>query len=264
MSIARGLMGSVVGGLVGVTAWAAVSYFFHYEVGWLAWAVGVLAGVGMAAAGGRGAPAGLLAAVVALASVAGGKFLAVHFEVARMVREGPDDFTEEDAQYAMMRNLMEAYIQEGRYEPLADDEGFPVEVFDEVEARWADMSDDERAEAVARAREAVRRGYAASADELHTAGFIMSFGPFDIAWVFFAVTSAFKIGSAKQQAGQHLNEELDLPGGSGPLDRYAPRPADRVASSCSPLGAADRFRIPGAPPAGHAAAPPANPGSRAA
>ena len=43
----RALAGGVAGGVIGVVLWAAVTYFTGYEIGWVAWFVGVLTGAGV-------------------------------------------------------------------------------------------------------------------------------------------------------------------------------------------------------------------------
>ncbi|MEN1705059.1 MAG: hypothetical protein AAGJ54_06040 [Planctomycetota bacterium] len=83
MHLLFGLLGAAIGGGIGAAIWAAIGYFTGYELGFIAWGIGVAAGIGMgAASGGRaGVPGGALAAVIALLSVAAGKYAVVEFAV---------------------------------------------------------------------------------------------------------------------------------------------------------------------------------------
>jgi hypothetical protein len=70
------VVAAVVGGVVGALIWAAISYFTHREIGYVAWAVGGLVGLASLFAGGAGATNGVICAVIALLSILGGKYVA--------------------------------------------------------------------------------------------------------------------------------------------------------------------------------------------
>jgi len=75
------LVGASVAGVAGAALWAAVAYFANLESGWIAWGVGALCGAGALIGGGRSAGflGGVVAVVLAMASICGGKYAAVHF-----------------------------------------------------------------------------------------------------------------------------------------------------------------------------------------
>jgi len=77
MTSVGAIIGGAIGGAVGAGIWAAVGYFSGAEVGWVAWGIGLLAGLGAAIgnAGRGGTVAGGTAAILALASVLAGKWL---------------------------------------------------------------------------------------------------------------------------------------------------------------------------------------------
>lgn len=79
------LIGALIGGAIGASIWAAISYFFNYEIGLIAWGIGAMVGVGATIGPvegqGGGAIMGAMAAIVAMASVAGGKYAASYFAV---------------------------------------------------------------------------------------------------------------------------------------------------------------------------------------
>ena len=47
MAAIRWLVGGLIGGATGVVIWVLIGYFAHYEVGWIAWGVGFLTGLGV-------------------------------------------------------------------------------------------------------------------------------------------------------------------------------------------------------------------------
>jgi hypothetical protein len=76
-------IGGLVGGVIGAGIWAAIVYFTGFEIGIVAWGIGLLVGFGaLVLSGGRaGAAGGVIAAVLALGAVLLGKVLVVmvHF-----------------------------------------------------------------------------------------------------------------------------------------------------------------------------------------
>lgn len=73
------LIGACVAGLLGAAIWGGIAYTFHYEFGWIAMIVGVMCGfgAGFGARGQTGPAVGFIAAVVAIGSIALGKYMAL-------------------------------------------------------------------------------------------------------------------------------------------------------------------------------------------
>jgi len=141
-----GLIGAVVGGAIGAAVWALVSNLTGYEIGFVAWGVGVAAGVGMVvASGGRaGAIGGVLAALVALTAVAIGKYAVVAIAInSAMTGSGGEELA---ISYIADDHVVR-FKEEGR--PLDWPEGFdettmlasrrahyPVDVWRLAESDW--------------------------------------------------------------------------------------------------------------------------------
>jgi len=72
------VIGGLIGGALGCGIWTAIAYYAQLEVGYVAWAIGGLAGAGcaMGARGYAGATSGLFACIIALAAIAAGKYFA--------------------------------------------------------------------------------------------------------------------------------------------------------------------------------------------
>ncbi|MEM7515440.1 MAG: hypothetical protein AAF368_00760 [Planctomycetota bacterium] len=67
---------AAVGAVLGAAAWAALAYYAHIELSYLAVGVGALIGFLAVKAGGRGVPMAVVAAVFAFASIFAGKYIA--------------------------------------------------------------------------------------------------------------------------------------------------------------------------------------------
>ena len=83
------IVGGTLGGSVGAGIWAAVGYFSGFEVGWIAWGVGGLTGLGVGAVasanGEADSASGFTASVIAILSVLAGKYLVVHLLVDQVI-----------------------------------------------------------------------------------------------------------------------------------------------------------------------------------
>ena len=81
-------LGAALGaGVLGAAAWAGLSIFANFEVGYLAWGIGGLVGVATIKLGGRGMPMAVAAAVISLLSIFGGKFIAMQARIDEMISE---------------------------------------------------------------------------------------------------------------------------------------------------------------------------------
>ncbi len=90
MNLIAAIVGGVVGGLVGAAVWGAVTYYSGWEIGWIAWGIGGLVGLGVHL-GGRGhggARLGAIAVVLALAAVLLGKYATVRIELSAFLTSG--------------------------------------------------------------------------------------------------------------------------------------------------------------------------------
>lgn len=74
-------------GVLGAAAWAGLSIFANFEVGYLAWGIGALVGIAAVRLGGRGKPMAVAAAVISLCSIFGGKFIAMQAIINEEISE---------------------------------------------------------------------------------------------------------------------------------------------------------------------------------
>ena len=73
------IVGGTIGGAIGAAIWAAIAAFTGYEIGWIAWGVGFLVGLGVRICSPEsyGAAPGGTAAVISLLALAAGKMISL-------------------------------------------------------------------------------------------------------------------------------------------------------------------------------------------
>lgn len=204
----RALLGATIGGLLGAALWAAVAFLFHFEIGWIAWGIGVACGFGAAKLGDDlDWSTGAAAAGIAVLSIAVGKYAAVHLVVNDAIQEiasGEAVVDEELAISYVADEFVMAYYAEGRpvnwpggVEPMNPtmQSEYPRDVWADAVAAWNELTPQDRADFKAE----LARDMQANADLIRDgavqAGFRESFGALDLLFLFLAVGSAYKLGS---------------------------------------------------------------------
>lgn len=205
MGLFGGIIGGVVGALIGAAAWAAVAYYTHYELGIIAWGIGLLAGAGvvLGTRGGAGLVGGVIGVVCALGGIAVGKYAAVHFEVEKIVAGQSFKVTE----VHMIEEFADAIVEERekagktiKWPTSAAPEertqaDYPKEIWSDASARWTKLSEGERAQRLADAQDRTNAAMVMLKQQVKDSFFKASFGLFDILWLILAAASAFKLGS---------------------------------------------------------------------
>jgi hypothetical protein len=205
MNYAKAAAGGVVGGLIGALVWAGIAYAFHAEIGWIAWGVGFLVGVGVRlAAGERDGPGyGLIAILIAALAVVGGKYLAVHWLVASELAKVELRVTDEDM---VADEVADEWRAKGKKvdvparpnpNPAVPDNGpkYTPAVTAEAKKRWAAVPAAERQAKTAAAQAKLDELKAALGGAVRGRGFRESFTPFDGLWLLLAAVTAFRLGS---------------------------------------------------------------------
>lgn len=189
--------------------WAAIAYFTHYEHSLIAWGVGGLVGFGMmlGARDSAGAHTGVVAALVALASICAGKYVAVHFMVKdhmHEMRQSMPPVTDDDAKIMLADQLVKEYEEAGKTlkwpEGMTVDsaekaEDYPKDLWKDMEKRWAGMTPEHQEQYRATLKRQMEDNVQAIVGYVEEQGFLGSFGLFDAIFGFLAVATAFKLGS---------------------------------------------------------------------
>ena len=133
------ILGGSIGGLIGAVIWAVVTYSSGWEIGWIAWGIGGLVGVGvrLGTSGSGGISHGGTAVIIALVAVLGGKWAAVRLEFSAFMAG-------DDAPLGVIADTIVAEREEaGTRVPMPPEEYaeslremYPPDVWSEAVQRW--------------------------------------------------------------------------------------------------------------------------------
>lgn len=235
----RALVGGVAGGVIGVILWTSVTYFTGYEIGWVAWFVGVLTGLGVSAATEKRGRIliGALAAIIAVGAIGAGKVTLARLAASQAIADVGANFTDEDAIYHMAES-------DPAVNPEDDDTIDPAAI-DRATARWGTMSETERDAYRMQASHEVRQQMELDADAVTVVALIGSLSPFDLLWIALAGASAFKIASrhGQPQHSTFIQNVANKEGGLHPAFK-----GSSEAESMSPASFGGIRGLPSAPP----------------
>lgn len=202
------VVAGVIGGALGAWVWAAVTYWTHHEVGWIALGIGVLVGmaVRMAAGNIRGWAPGITAAIIAVLAIIGGKYVGTKmlFDWELLNLTNAVRVTDEDMALIQAINIIQERDVAG--EPVSWPPGqsaatakqlsdFPVDVATEARTRWASTPPGEHFNQKEARKAELRSRIRAGANDLRMAAFTQSFSLIYALFFLLAILSAFKIAS---------------------------------------------------------------------
>ncbi len=215
----RAIIGGFIGGAIGAAIWAGIALAFEVELGILAWAIGGLVGFGVAVGAKDTASmsTGVLAAILAIGSIAFGKFAAVSIVVDRYVQKEfsqealeqklAANFDDDSAKMYMADSLLQDAGSKGvvykwpegmNRETAEKPEDYPKELWKDVEKRWTGLDAPAREKYKDDAKHAMVDQMMGAMGELKAAakseGFKASFSFFDAIWAFLAIGTAYRIG----------------------------------------------------------------------
>lgn len=209
MVMLRALLGAVIGGAIGAGIWAAITVSTGYEIGWIAWGVGVLVGGGAMALsrGEASSTTGAIAALVALAAVGVGKYAAVVLTVDDLIKNSAlshKHYSDSDMLVVMATDVAAEWEENGKKlkwpegmsnEDAQEELDFPKDVWREGRKRWEAMSNGEKEDRRAEAEAALAQMTQTLRAEVVGVGFSSSFSMFDVLFFGLAVASAYRIGA---------------------------------------------------------------------
>lgn len=204
MHLLRAAIGGLIAGVIGAIIWAAIAYFAQIQLGIIAWAIGGMVGFGVAIAakGHTGLQTGILAAVIALASIAGGKY----FTILAIVGNGPtfSPCTDAEARAGIAHEVAEQFEHDGKklawpegknLDEAEELEDYPKDVAAEATKHWdAKSPEDQRAFKEQRDAQ-IKQAFSSFRSSFVSTAFMNSFTIFSVVFGIFAVITAFKLGS---------------------------------------------------------------------
>lgn len=211
----KGIIGGVIGGLLGAALWAGVTYSTDREFGWIAWIVGALVGAltGAFARDEASPMTGAAAALIALVSIAVGKFAVIHIYATKASQKLHADYrvTDEIALVAIADQVVEEWEKNSKPvkwpEGMSKDEAteekdYPKEIWSDAQGRWTGMSASQqqsyKQDLEAHHHEKMDEAIAAFEAE----AFKKSFDLLDIIFALLAIASAYKLGAGDLGGGE--------------------------------------------------------------
>jgi hypothetical protein len=211
MNVTGSIIGGLIGGVVGAALWGGISYFTGYEIGWIAWGVGGLVGLGCALASSEVGPAhGIVAVVITVLSILGGKFLAVELSKSQVVESYLNQFQDDEYMISLIADeVVEENVSAGKkiqWPPgVSPSEAigkldYPPAIWREAKSRWDQMGNQNkeafRNQLTDRARDEIESNYSEVSKDV----FLSSFSLMDLLFFGLAVVTAYRIASQGREA----------------------------------------------------------------
>ena len=212
VGLVRCLVGGLIGAAIGGAIWVAVGYFTQYEVGWIAWGIGAIVGLGVRVGGQEtdGLAPGALAVLIAILAIVASKYLVVSMLVDQEIPVASFS-VEADAEMMISREadrIEEEYEAAGKEvkqpEGAEDDDTplpdrYPKEIWKEATKRWNAIPPEEQKTLMKQAEAEFNEMFGELIEkvkaETKKSAFQESFSPFDILWFVLAAMTAFRLGS---------------------------------------------------------------------
>lgn len=204
MPLLKWVLGGLIGGLLGAIVWVAIAYLAHVEIGWVAWGMGGLVGLGVRLAAGdeMGPKPGIVAAILAIVTVYAAKYLTVYLIIAAempKVEVTANDLIVDLADQVVVERTTKRqrvnWPKGTRPEMTASQADFPADVWKEATARWNKLGEAEQQQRLAARRKEIAGALSELKSSIRGEAFKKSFGPLDLLWFFLATATAFKVGS---------------------------------------------------------------------
>lgn len=207
MDFMKWFIGGVIGAAIGGAVWIAVGYFLEAEVGYVAWGIGFLAGIGVRIAAGTsdGVMPGIAGVLSAVGIVLLSKYIVISLYVNALMAETPMwQAGEESVIVTIADEVVDEYEAQGKrlnwpagmsVDEAYEEAHYPREIWQEAKKRWQDIPADEQQQLIeaeeARSKELAQEIAGFAKDE----AFKASLSPFDLLWLGLAAFTAFRIGS---------------------------------------------------------------------
>lgn len=206
MRFVMALVGGIIGGVIGAAIWAGISYATNHEIGWIAWGVGFLVGAGVRVGSQDwdGPVPGLIAVVLSVVAILGGKYATASLLVSKFDVATNFTITNDDMKEGLCYSIIEERTTKGtpvKWAPgknlenaatLAD---FPADVQQEATKKWDAFSPAEQQQQIAERKAQMEEARKMIRGVMHGAAFESSFGPMDILFFLLAAYTAFRLGS---------------------------------------------------------------------
>lgn len=203
MNLVKAMVVGLIAAILGALAWAGIAFGAKLEIGYLAWGIGGLVGFAVAWGSRKGgaAPA-LLAVVLTVLSIAGGKYLAAQWSVNQAFGEMDlsvdEEWSEEYKISLLADDILEQRAVQGVAVPEVEEErlteqDYPADVWAEALARWQAMDEATRQKFESERKAAGLGLLQQMKQQVVQQAFVGNLGPVDIIFLLLGVATAWQI-----------------------------------------------------------------------
>jgi len=188
-----GIIAGAIAGIIGAVVWAAIAFYGDLEIGWIAWGIGAAIGFAMSAVSKSGGPgAAAFAVLITVASLVGGKYLAVQMAVSKVGEELglPTDVSDELAGEKL------AWRNNSNFQNIQSIEDFPLDVLQEATKNFNAMTAEEILVKKDDLRKEIKKAIGLFKKDLANKVFMASFGILDIVFFLLGIVTAGRIAYA--------------------------------------------------------------------
>lgn len=210
MSFFKWFLGGLIGAGIGAAIWVAVGYFSNYEIGYIAWAIGLFAGIGVRAFAGDddGYGPGAAAVGTAVFAILVAKYLVISLSMNAMLEEfanaDSSSFSREDSIAMVADEIVEELpdaeavvwpVDESVYEDDDISNDYPADLWKQATEKWDSTPTDQQQAIIEKRVTAQNEMMNQFADQMKGQAFKAGFSPIDLLWFGLAAFTAFKVGS---------------------------------------------------------------------
>lgn len=209
MGFPKWLLGGLIGAAIGGAIWVLVGYYADAEVGYIAWAIGLFAGIGVRIFAGdsEGVMPGVAGGASAVIGVVGAKYMVISLLVNNAMATELDldfTFTENDMVVEAADEVVGEWESQGKavnwpagmsIEEAQTQADYPAPIWAEATKRVAELSAEEKQNAIADKKAQFEEFKVGMANMMKEEAFKQAFGGFDLLWFALAAFTAFRVGA---------------------------------------------------------------------
>jgi hypothetical protein len=211
------LFGSLAG-LIGAAAWAAIAYYANYEIGYLAWGIGLAVGAATVKGAGWGNPSvATVAVVITVISIVVGKYATVelvmnemNIDPQQMVAESIANLDDEQLTAYLADDIAAARENAGEVIPWPElneeaetiSAAYPADLWQAASHKYQGLTDDEKLAHRSQVEANIRASLVDLElweDQVRQQNFFQSFSPMDLIFFGLAVCTAYSVGKSNEQ-----------------------------------------------------------------
>jgi len=213
--------GSLVGlaaGALGTAAWAAVVHFTGYEIGYLAWGIGFIVGLGVAM-GSKGQGdllTGVVAVVISVLSILAGKYAAAYIQVEQALSTETMEINDELLISYKADDIVNERIAAGEEvlwpegvdaDYAAQEADYAADIWAAADGRWSAMTAADQDLFRGQIRAERQANFDSYRPQARTDIFMESFAMIDLIFFGLAIATAFKLAVQNTAAAFSSSDE---------------------------------------------------------